>query len=536
MPKRILRREAALFAGVLFLLFSAALTLYRLSGGEVLSAAARSQQSDTLTVYRARGTIYDRSLIALTGNGVTEYPAAAAPLPQTAGELAKSLSQEEMAPVLELLSGGTPFSLKLPRLVSAPGVSVFPVKRRYDGSGLAAHVVGSLDGSGHGVSGIEKAFDDTLSDGGTVAVSYEVDALGRALSSGGCTVSDTTGKSRAGVVLTLDSSIQKLTERVAAKYLEKGAAAVLEVPTGKILAMVSLPSYPQDDVSSVLNSDGSPLLNRAVSAYSVGSVFKLAAAAAALECGVSPQEAYCCTGAETVDGEAFHCFDSEAHGEETMKEAVANSCNAYFVKLMQRVPRERFLAMAQSLGFGSSCTLAPGMESASGTLPTDTELAVPRALANFSFGQGTLTATPLQVAAMVNAVAAGGVYTPPTLTEGLVDADLNFSERFPQAQGRRVMSQKTAALLREFMKASVDSGTGARGRPNYGTAGAKTATAQTGVFQNGAELVESWYAGFYPYENPKFAVAVFAEGGEGGGRTCGPVFREIADGLFGYVS
>lgn len=536
MPRQILKREAVLFASVLFLLFSAALALYRISDGTALFAAAQEQQTYTVTASAARCTVYDRNLEPLTGCGVTEYPAAVAPLSQTAAGLSAVLSPEEMSPVLRLLSGGLPFAVMLPREAEAPGVSIFPVRCRYDGTGFAEHVIGYLNGEGHGVSGIEKAFDDVLSDGGKVTVSYQVDALGHTLSAGKTEIADTTQKSSSGVALTLDRSIQRLAERAAAKYLQKGAVVVLEVPTGKILAMASLPTFPQDDVSSVLDAEDSPLLNRAVSAYSVGSVFKLAAAAAALESGVSPEETYTCTGSISVDGQSFHCFDSEVHGEEDMKSAVANSCNTYFVHLMQQVPPEKFLAMAKSLGFGSSCTLAPGMESATGSLPSLSDLFVPRTLANFSFGQGVLTATPLQIAAMVNAIASGGVYTQPTLTAGTVNEDKSFAERFSVPAGQRVMSAQTASLLRDFMKASVDYGTSERGKPNYGTAGAKTATAQTGVFEDGEELVESWYTGFYPYEDPKFVITVFAEGGDGGGRTCGPVFCEIADGLYGYVS
>jgi cell division protein FtsI/penicillin-binding protein 2 len=137
---------------------------------------------------------------------------------------------------------------------------------------------------------------------------------------------------------------------------------------------------------------------------------------------------------------------------------------------------------------------------------------------------------------MVNAVASGGTYTQPYLYAGQVDEHLHFTETAQPRQSVRIVSARTASLLREFMKASVDSGTSRKGKPDYGTAGAKTATAQTGRYVNGVELDESWYAGFYPYENPKFTIVVFAEGGDGGGSTCGPVFREIADGLYGYVS
>ncbi len=536
MPKRASKRVSFLFFSFLILLFAIAMVLYHISRGGTLAAAAENQQTDTVTPVSLRGTIYDRNLDPLTGNGVTEYSAAIVPTLQTANALKSILPTDRMSAVLKIMKDGRPFTLRLPKNMLVPGISVFPVKSRYDGSRLAEHVIGFLDGSGQGASGVEKAFNASLSAGGKVTVSYQVDALGHVLTAGKGTDTDTTKESQSGVVLTLDRSIQRLAERSAAKYLKKGAVVVLEVPTGKILAMASLPTFPQDDVSSVLKSAGSPLLNRATSAYSVGSVFKLAAATAALENGISPSETYCCTGSISVDGQAFHCYGSEVHGTEDMKKAVAESCNTYFVHLMQKVPPANFLQMAKKLGFGRSFSLAPGMESATGTLPSLANLSVPRALANFSFGQGDLTATPLQIAAMVNTIASGGVFTAPSLVSGRVNAQKTYVERTTTPSGERAMSDKTAALLRSFMKESINSGTSKKGKPHYGTAGAKTATAQTGRFINGKELNESWFAGLYPYENPKFVITVFSEGGDTGGTTCGPVFREIADGLYGYVS
>lgn len=258
MPKRAFKRVSFLFSVCLVLLFAAALVLYRLAAGGMLSAAAADQQSVTVTPVSLRGTIYDRNLDPLTGNGVTEYPAAAVPDPQTVNALKSVLSADGMSAALKIMKSGGPFTLVLPKSVAAPGIRVFPVKSRYDGSGLAEHVVGSLNGDGHGISGVEKAFDPILSAGGRIRVSYPVDALGHVLAAGSGTVEDTSAESRSGVVLTLDRSIQQLTERAAAKYLKKGAAVVLEVPTGKILAMASFPAFPQNDVSSVLQAADSP--------------------------------------------------------------------------------------------------------------------------------------------------------------------------------------------------------------------------------------------------------------------------------------
>ena len=101
-----------------------------------------------------------------------------------------------------------------------------------------------------------------------------------------------------------------------------------------------------------------------------------------------------------MQGQGFKCFNGIAHGTVTMEDAIAQSCNGYFVSLMQQVPQADFLAMAKSLGFGVSCVFADGLASDAGVLPSENALQSLKALANFSFGQGELTVTPVQVAAM----------------------------------------------------------------------------------------------------------------------------------------
>lgn len=529
-------KRSVVFFGILMLcMFLTLLSVFNVSSGTLYAQTAEQQHTYKLVVSGTRGTIYDCNKRPLTGAG-KQYAAAVAPTVEGTAALGKVLSASKMQEIYPSLTAGKPFTLMLPQNVTADGVDVFPVDRRYADDQQAANILGYLDGSGKGAAGVEKAFDAQLSQNqGKVSVVYQVDALNRVLAGEERKVEDTSYLKNSGVVLTLDENIQDMAERAAKKYLTKGAVIVTEVPSCKIRAMVSCPSFSPNDVAAALKSKDSPLMNRALSAYSVGSVFKLVAASAALENGISPNYRYTCTGSIDVDGGLFHCFNSEAHGSEDMNAAIANSCNTYFVNLMQQVPQSAFLSMAQAYGFGSSTELAPGMSSASGVLPSLKSLSVPRALANFSFGQGELTATPLQIGAMVNAIASGGTYTAPSLYEGLVDENLEYTEKAPEKKSTRVVSERTASLLMGFMKSSIDSGTSKKGKPSHGEAGAKTATAQTGKFVGKEEQVESWFSGFYPYENPRYVVTVFAEGGEGGGTTCGPVFKQIADELYAYL-
>jgi len=525
------KRIIAFFSVFMLSMFLSILMVYRISNGTELAQTAERQSSYKLTVASTRGTIYDCHLSALTGSQ-KEYVAAVVPGIETTAALSKILPDSRMESVYETMGDGHPFTLSIPSNIEQKGIDVFTIQKRYPDSGLGVHVLGYLDGTGKGAAGIEKAFDSLLSSNqGRITVTYKVDALNHVLAGEDAIISDTTELGKSGVVLTLDQYIQTVAEQAADRYLTKGAIVVLEIPSGKIRAMVSRPDYNQNDVASVLESEDSPLVNRAISAYSVGSVFKLAAAAAALEYGISPDYSYTCTGGIDVDGNVFHCYNSESHGQENMEQAIAHSCNTYFVKLMQQVPQEDFLSMARSLGYGQEFILAPGLSSYAGTLPSLKSLSVPRALANFSFGQGELTATPLQVAAMTNAIASDGVFRAPSLYEGAVDEKLHYTDKTQQNEGKRVMSAETAGLLQQFMKASIEGGTSREGKPDQGGAGAKTATAQTGKYEENTELVESWFTGFFPYDTPKYVVTVFEEGGDGGGRTCGPAFKEIADTL-----
>jgi penicillin-binding protein 2 len=526
------KRIIAFFSALMLGMFLAVLMVFQISNGTELAQTAERQSNYKLTVAATRGTIYDCNLSALTGAD-RKYVAAVVPGIETTAALSHVLPSSRMKSLYETLSEGRPFTLQLPSKIEQEDIDVFTVLDRYPDSGMAAHILGYLDGSGKGAAGIEKAYDSLLgSNQGRITVTYKVDALNHVLAGEEKEISDTTALGKSGVVLTLDKYVQTVAEQAADRYLTKGAIVILEVPTGKIRAMVSRPSYDQNDVASVLKAQNSPLLNRVLSAYSVGSVFKLAAAAAALEYGISPDYTYTCTGGINVDGGIFHCYNSENHGKENMKQAIANSCNTYFVNLMQQVPQQKFLGMVRSLGFGRAFQLAPGLSSDSGVLPTLKSLSVPRALANFSFGQGELTATPLQVAAMTNVIASEGRFEAPTLYGGTVNEKLKYTDCPLEQQGKQVMSEKTARLLREFMKASIEGGTSRKGKPDQGGAGAKTATAQTGKYIDGTELVESWFTGFFPYDDPQYVVTVFEEGGDGGGRTCGPAFKEIADEMY----
>ncbi len=530
------KRVSVFFGIFMVFMFVTVLRIFDVTTSTGLAETAKEQHNMKITLASTRGTVYDCKLDALVSNGADEYYAAVTPGARSAAALSTVFSGEKMDGICKMLEQGSPFAVKLPRKITAEGIDVFTVKKRYAEKQQAAHVIGYLNSNGEGAAGVERAFDSRLTDNqGKISVEYNVDAVNNLLKGEERKINDTSYLSKSGVVLTLDKTIQGIAEDAADKYLTKGAVIVARVPTCELRAVVSRPDFSPDNVAGVLSSSDAPLLNRAFSAYSVGSVFKLVTAASALESGVSPDFEYTCTGSENVDGRDFHCYNGESHGKENMEEAIANSCNTYFINLAQHIEISVLLKTAKSLGFGRTFELAPNMNSDGGELPSAGELsASARALANFSFGQGNLTATPLQVTAMVNAIASGGQFYEPSLYEGFVNDKLKYTETAEKKEGTKAISEKTAKLLMKFMKASVEHGTSVKAKPEKGGAGAKTATAQTGKYDDGVEINNSWITGFFPYENPQYVITVFSEDGVSGGSKCGPAFKAIADGIYNY--
>lgn len=349
-------------------------------------------------------------------------------------------------------------------------------------------------------------------------------------------VTNTEYKKIQGVSLTIDNKIQNIVEEAAKKHIKKGSVIVSEIPNCEIRAALSLPSYSPLDIDSALKDESSStMINRTLSSYDLGSVFKLVTAAAGLEDGLDSEAVYDCKGCITVDGMTFHCFDGVAHGEVNMEKAIAYSCNCYFIDLAQKMGYTDIYDLAEDLGFNEDLELAPNLVSSKGSLPSIGKLRLPAAMANFSFGQGDLLATPVQVNGMLNAIVADGIYKKPKLVNGLIDSDFNWVEKNEDNKSKEVISPWYAQKIKQCMIACVDYGTARDGKPSSLGAGAKTGTAQTGSFKDGNEVIQCWYSGFYPAENPKYVVTVFAENGISPSNNCAPVFKEITDKLYSII-
>nr|MDE6665568.1 penicillin-binding protein 2 [Ruminococcus sp.] len=332
---------------------------------------------------------------------------------------------------------------------------------------------------------------------------------------------------KSGAVTTIDLDIQKICED-AGKNIDKGAVVVADVKTGELLAMASFPTYSVDDMEKAIDDDRSPLINRALYSYSVGSVFKLVTAAQAIDDKFSGY-VYNCTGKEDVEGKIFNCHKTDGHGLQTLSEAITNSCNTYFISLSRTLDIKDFRELAFSLGFGREIHLCSGMTASGGVLPTVKDLMIPAELANFSFGQGKLSATPLQITQLTCAIANEGKMPVLRIVKGMtVDGEEIIGEK--STQHSQVLEKDTANQLKDMMISAVEENENSNAKTKYTTVGAKTSTAQTGrTDKKGEELCHAWITGFFPADNPQYAVTVLVEDGGYGNDVSAPIFSEIAD-------
>ena len=309
----------------------------------------------------------------------------------------------------------------------------------------------------------------------------------------------------------------------------RGAAVVLDVETGAVRALVSVPGYDPNELTPpvsaasakrYLSGEGKPLLNRAIRGrYPAGSTFKVVAALAALEEGVvDPEDEIECEGSYAYGPQTFHCWNRHGHGPLKMVEALERSCNVYFY-VTGRELGSALRRWAEYWGFGSPTGLdLPGEKG--GQLPPGrggdwVQLAI---------GQ-RMTATPLQVARMMAAVANGGRFLIPHVRK---DAGGGPDGQAP------LVSPRSLAVVREGLRRVVHGEHGTAALPSLieAKAAGKTGTAETGRTVDGVETNHAWFAGYAPYDDPKVSVAVVIEsvpdgvhGGEAAGPVAGAIFR-----------
>jgi penicillin-binding protein 2 len=355
------------------------------------------------------------------------------------------------------------------------------------------------------------------------------------------------------VTLTLDLEIQRATEQALATAGNvtgeevRGAAVVMDVRTGDILALASAPAYDAnifigrvslDVYAHLMDPKLRPQLNRAFyGSYQPGSTFKIITGLAALEAGVlDPDALYRSKGYFQFNQHSRPIKDLAPPGNYNFKEAFKHSSNEYFIEYGLRAGAQRLFVWGNQFGLGDRTGLMGARQEVSGYFPEpgqrfkkDGSIWLDGDTANLCIGQGEIAVTPLQLAVMVSAVANGGKVFKPRVVMRLDGGDTEAPPKvFPPAEivNDVRINPYHLRVVQEAMLADVaeKGGSGVEAFvPGFNVCG-KTGTAQVKRPQSmggGMDHV-TWFASYAPFESPRYAVIVMIESGSSGGGTCGP--------------
>jgi cell division protein FtsI/penicillin-binding protein 2 len=448
---------------------------------------ADTYNSININVSTLYSYIYSREGQKLNNN-FKAYKAIILPDEKCISELGKLFDKEKTEEIREELKKGYPVVEDVSREYDTNYIDVIEVIKENSDKMPCRHMISKECG------GLEYYTDEKL---GSLSARYAVDALGRVLSGANGEIVSDNYDSREGIRISIDYDIQRIAEK-AAKEMARGALVILDVNTSQVLASVS---------------KGDDYINRSLSGYSVGSIFKLLICAAALEKGINPT--YECKGNILVGDTKYHCLKGKKHGVQDMQKALENSCNCYFVNIALALGSDKIGSLAEKAGFCKGYELYNSWSVESSVFPDNNTLKSQGQLALLGFGQGKLTDNPVHFAAFVGAIANGGIYYSPSLS-------------LDKREGEVIMSAETSMTLRRYMHSVVTEGTGRNADYNSQTAG-KTATAQSGTYIDGREVLNTWFVGFYPYNNPKYSIVVMTENGQSGAVDCCPIFRTTVE-------
>lgn len=511
-----------LFAIIIFRFFSiASSTQYKKLASEKYISSVEIPGSD--------GIIYDTDMNPLVNEN---YKYLCIGIPDKSDEKSMYSCAVDYNEVTEGIASGIPFKFESYKYIpESKNIYSFKIPVRYSSDQIAQHLIGYTS-QGEGVDGIEYAYNKFLRNSKNSEIRYMADGFGCMLDGEGIEILKNP-ENKSGIVTYIDKNIQKICEN-AGRNIKCGAIVVTEVRTGNIAAMASFPKYSVYTLEDDIKNENSPMINRTLYSYSVGSIFKLVTAFEAIDEGLENFE-YNCTGSINIDGRVYRCHDHSGHGKQNLEQAMINSCNTYFIALGQKLNISSFREKAFTLGFGRENPLASGIIGSGGVLTTEKDLSLSGELANFSFGQGKLTATPLQISQMTCAIANYGNMPVLRVIKGYTDNGINIINE-KKAQYAYTMDRDTAFKLQYLMVSAINKNENSNACPNNTTAAAKTSTAQTDRFDDkGNEIYNSWITGYFPVENPLYAVTVLVENGGYGNDSAAPIFRQIIEKTADYI-
>ncbi len=437
-------------------------------------------------------------------------------------------------------------------------------KRYYPYGNFASTVIGMTNVDSEGRMGIELKYNDILT-GVPGRIITARDGHSDLMETNYETKFD--AEQGTSLVLSLDKTIQH--------YLEKGLyqavidneatsayGIVMDVNTGAVLAMATMPDYDLNNPSVITDKEVLKKLskikdeeeyalayneqvymmwrNKVVSdTYEPGSVFKIFTAAAGLEEGVvTPDFTYNCTGGIQVADNRIHCHKREGHGVQTVTQGLVNSCNPLYITIGQKLGTERFYKYFEAFGFTETTKLDLPAEAnpvAGVTYHEKRKMGLPQ-LSSSAFGQ-TFQVSAIQMITAVSAIANGGkLMEPYVVAKQLDQAGNTIYERTPTVK-RQVISESTAKTVLGMMEQVVDGGTGRNAYiPGYRVAG-KTGTSEKLTVDG--EYIAS-FVGCAPADDPQIAVLIIIDepqvDNHGGGAIAAPVAGVVIEETLKYMN
>ncbi len=455
--------------------------------------------------------------------------------------------------------------------VHLPGliVDVRP-KRAYNYGSLASHLIGYLGevdenelkeskdaayrmGALIGKYGVEYRWEPDLRgvDGGR---QIEVDALGREVKP----LQSVEPFPGNNVMLTIDFDVQKVAEE--AFQDKNGALIAMDPKTGRVLAMVSKPSFDPDlfarnispeEWKSLLENPHHPLQNKGIQGqYPPGSVFKIITAIAGLESGIiTPDTQFTCTGVYPYGNRDFRCYKEGGHGTLSLHRAIVESCDIYFYQVGLKVGVDRIAQYANEFGLGRKTGILLPHERV-GNVPSTSwkkkHFGVPwysGETLSLSVGQGYLNVTPIQLLVLISAIANGGKLYLPQVVERVENIYGNILKEYPPMEMDKAnVSEKTLHIVQEALMGAVNEphGTGwAAALKGFKVAG-KTGTAQVVKMAQDFRKGDmdrmplkfrdhAWFVAYAPFEDPQIAIVVLVEHGGFGGAAAAPIAQKVIE-------
>ncbi|NLV89489.1 MAG: penicillin-binding protein 2 [Tissierellia bacterium] len=525
---------------IVFFSLMGRLYFIQIYNNEKLTLESLKQRSVEVSLSSSRGPIYDRNLIPLTNRERIKTLIGQRDIIINNKDLLEliinntSLSKRELQDILN--TNNKLVKIPLNKDIDIPDMNnifIMDIINRYSKDNILSHVIGYINrAENRGETGIEKVYDEFLRNSDKEYFFVEYDKNRSLILGGSYYVDNTiTSEEPAGVKLTIDYRIQKIVEEILDQVDENGAVVVADIESGEILALASRPSFNQENIEDYLNRTDMSLYNKAIQvSYPPGSIFKIVVTLAALEENMDFLERdFYCKGYEKINNVIINCNNKNGHGHIDLKEGFAKSCNSIFIQIGKEIGAKKIIDMAERLGFGNKINIGL-LEEVEGSLHQGEELLGP-AIGNISIGQDKIQATPLQITNMLVTIANDGIEKDMTIVQGITTKDGIMIKPYYKEEDRRIISRQSALILQDLLKEVLNSGTASSlDLEEIGGGAGKTGSAEGSL--GGRPTIHGWFAGYFPRDNPKYAITVLVEEASSGSKSAAPIFERICKKIF----